>query len=604
MDILKRDRKNRIKNTRWNIVDNMFVSLLITGAIIEVADVGAGFIDGLVIARFLGPDAMAAEGIAHPIFSIIGVASGLIAVGMQVKCSQLIGRGNVKRLNDFFSISVYAGLIISIFIGISLFLFPKPFAYVLGATENGASLLTPAADYIRGLGIGAPMLIMIAILGPALQLDGSKSLIRTGALISSVTDIVLDLAAVKLGFGMLGVGVATSIGSLFNVIYLCRHFTKKNRMLHLVKPSVTLKEFLNMISNGTEKALRRLANIIRPLFLNNIIIAYAGTVGMTALSIRNNFCNFTEIFASGIAAAVALLTGLYYGEANEEAIAEVKRCEWKYTAIFSTIICVILLVFAKPIARIYILEEGETMDLVVFVIRMLALQGPMQTLIKSRISYLQVIYRKVNMNLLIFASQLVIVIISAFVLGNLFGAYGILASYTVSDALSLICVLIFYEIKHKKIKIGMKELLNLPDEYYYHAGNVISLDIRNIDDVASASDMIMMFAKGHKYDEKTGYYAALAFEEIASNIIEHGFPTNKKKDPIIDLRVVAMEHKLIIRIRDDCKQFDITKKIAEVVENDTDPMAGLGIRITSNIAKNIEYTSAFETNNIIITYDV
>lgn len=42
---------------------------------------------------------------------------------------------------------------------------------------------------------------MTAILAPAFQLDSSRKIIQTGALIEAVADILLDLLAVKLGLG-------------------------------------------------------------------------------------------------------------------------------------------------------------------------------------------------------------------------------------------------------------------------------------------------------------------------------------------------------------------------------------------------------------------
>ena len=69
-------------NNRWAVTDKMFLSLFLTGSIIEFSQVGSGFIDGLIISRFLGAEEMAAEGIVHPIFSIMGVLSGLLAIGM------------------------------------------------------------------------------------------------------------------------------------------------------------------------------------------------------------------------------------------------------------------------------------------------------------------------------------------------------------------------------------------------------------------------------------------------------------------------------------------------------------------------------------------
>lgn len=94
-------KKETNKSARWSVVNKMFSSLAFAGMIIEFSQVGAGFIDGLIISRFLGSEMMAAEGIAYPIFSIVGIISGLIAAGMQVTCSQLVGRGKLKDVNRF-----------------------------------------------------------------------------------------------------------------------------------------------------------------------------------------------------------------------------------------------------------------------------------------------------------------------------------------------------------------------------------------------------------------------------------------------------------------------------------------------------------------------
>lgn len=592
------------KNLRWTITDKTFFSLFLTGSIIEFSQVGAGFIDGLVISRCLGSEAMAAEGIVHPLYSILGVISGLLAVGMQVCCARSIGRGNRDEFARFFSATTYVGAALSLLTAILILMFSKPFVILLGASKNAASLVEPASKYATGLGFGIPPLIMTAILAPAIQLDSGRKTVQTGALIETFTNITLDLLAVKLGWGIFGIGLATSVASTTNLLYQCSHFLKKDRMLRFVKPNITVKEFLEMLVNGGEKAIKRLANTIRPIILNIIIIGYGGTAAMAALSVRNNFSNFAEIFGAGIASALSLLVGVYFGEINEEAIEEVCTYAQKLIAVFAGSICILLFVFAKPIAGLYITETGEVLDMAAFAIRMLALQIPMQALVASRIKYLQSVYRKYNMNLLIFAAQLVFVLLSSFVLGKLFGIYGILSSYTVSDALSLLAIFIFYAVKNRVNLPKTKDYLNLPDDFYLNPGDVISLDIRDMDDVTLASDQIMLFCKGHKIDHKTAYYAALSFEELAANIVEHGFPENSSAHPIIDLRAVIIDSKFVIRLSDNCPQFDITKLIAEANAEGADVTKNIGIRIVSKIASDINYMHVFETNKLIISFNL
>ena len=591
-------------NSRWAITNRMFFSLFLTGAIIEFSQVGSGLIDGLVISRFLGSEEMAAEGIVHPIYSIMGIISGLLAVGMQVRCTQMIGRGQQKDLSRFFSATVYVGTVVSLLLTALILIFAKPFAALLGASGNGAELLMPASRYLIGVGVGIPPLVMTAILAPAFQLDSGRKTVQTGAIIEGSADILLDLLAVRLGFGILGVGLATAVASYLNLLYQCTHFLKKDRMLHFVRPDVPVREFLQMLGLGGERAVRRIFNTIRPVVLNSIIIAYGGAVAMSALSVRNNVSYFVEIFGSGIASAVSLLTGLYYGEVNDEAIEAVDAYEKKAITVGCGCICVLLFLIAPLVARLYVSGDGELYRMVTFAIRMLALQNPLQVLIFNRIIYLQAIQRFFNMKLLLFTAQFAFVLLSASVMGKLFGVYGILACFTVSDALSLLAVVAFYVVKCRKPVPSRRDFLALPDEFNLSPGNVISLDIRNMDDVSLASEQIMMWCRGHKIEHRTAYYAALCFEELAANVVEHGFPDNRFADPIIDLRVVITENRFVIRMRDDCPQYDVTKQIAAANADDADPASNIGIRIVSRLASDINYIHVFETNSLIVSFDL
>lgn len=61
------------KSNRWLVLDQSFFAMFITFSMIELANAGAGMIDGLIVSNFLDNEAMAAAGIAHPIFTICGM---------------------------------------------------------------------------------------------------------------------------------------------------------------------------------------------------------------------------------------------------------------------------------------------------------------------------------------------------------------------------------------------------------------------------------------------------------------------------------------------------------------------------------------------------
>ena len=114
------------------------------------------------------------------------------------------------------------------------------------------------------------------------------------AIINSAANIVFDFIAIKVGADVFGIGLATALSQYLSMAYLFLHFTREDRMLHFVPLDMNAKEFGELMLRGTEKAVRRLSNVIRPIILNKLIIFYGGAVAMTAMSVNNSVGDFTD----------------------------------------------------------------------------------------------------------------------------------------------------------------------------------------------------------------------------------------------------------------------------------------------------------------------
>ena len=87
-------------------------------------------------------------------------------------------------------------------------------------------------------------------------------------------------------------------------------------------------------------------------------------------------------------------------------------------------------------------------------------------------------------------------------------------------------------------------------------------------------------------------------EEMAGNIVEHGFTKDKKKHTV-DVRVVYKDGGLILRIKDDCVPFDPAERSAIV--DPADPARNIGIRTVYAIATKISYQNILGLNVLTIT---
>ena len=601
MNVLSKLQRGK-NSDRWKVLNQSFYSMFITFSLIELTQVGAGLIDGLVVSNFLDTRSMAAAGIAHPIFSIAGIFGGMFAAGLRSMCTKELGRGDVAGFNRLFSATMYIGTAFSVAITVILFLAAKPLAMFLGASGKGAELAGLATQYLRGILIGLPALIMTGTLTSAVQLDSGRKRVMVSSILCSGLNVLFDFLAVATHMGMFGIGLATAVAQYCSVAYLFMHFRTKDRMLTFVSLDTNIKETLQLLSNGSEKAVRRLSNVIKPVFMNKLIIFYGGAMAMTAMSVENSITDFTSFFAVGLADATALMVGVLYGEMNEYGIHQSVRCVLKYSNIFCGGICVLFLVFARPIAKLYIPEEGALLDMTVFAIRMIALQAPLDGILRPRITYLQATSHIRNMQILTIISKLLYVVFAALILGHLFGAYGILASYLVSSFLSLLTMRLYYSIKLRKVIPELRDYLDLPEHFSIGPGDIIELDVCDDEEVSLTSEQIKLFCKGHKIKDSIGFKASLCFEEITSNIILHGFP-RCKKDPGIDLRVVYNPKELVMRIQDNCPAYNVERQIAMAVNDDTlDPEEKLGLKILGGMADDIKYVHSLETNNVILRF--
>ena len=88
---------------------------------------------------------------------------------------------------------------------------------------------------------------------------------------------------------------------------------------------------------------------------------------------------------------------------------------------------------------------------------------------------------------------------------------------------------------------------------------------------------------------------------MAGNIVQHGFPLNKKKHSV-DIRVTISDNKeLTLRVRDDCPLFDVKARGELWRKKEEDPGSCIGIRLVMSISSNLVYITTLGTNNLIVT---
>ncbi|MBO5552022.1 MAG: ATP-binding protein, partial [Lachnospiraceae bacterium] len=149
----------------------------------------------------------------------------------------------------------------------------------------------------------------------------------------------------------------------------------------------------------------------------------------------------------------------------------------------------------------------------------------------------------------------------------------------------------------KRLPGNLDEFMLLKPDFGVPAEDRLDLMIRDMDQVSITAETVQRFYAKHGFTGKTAFYAALCLEEMAGNVVTHGFSADKK-DHIAEVKVIIKGEDITLRLKDDCIPFD-PKERAELVSED-DPARNIGLRMVTRFSKEMTYQNMMGLNVLTI----
>ena len=175
------------------------------------------------------------------------------------------------------------------------------------------------------------------------------------------------------------------------------------------------------------------------------------------------------------------------------------------------------------------------------------------------------------------------------------GIRAIWSLYYLAEIVTLLCFYINACIRKKGLAKNMDDILYLDSDF--DTANKYSISIDKIAEVISVSKQIQGFCLENGIDKKRSMLSGLCMEEMAANIVEHGFNMDKKEHTI-DVFACVENDEVFLRLRDNCVPFDPHSQL-EIYSED-DPAKNIGIKMVSKIAKEMNYQTTFGMNVLMI----
>ena len=188
-------------------------------------------------------------------------------------------------------------------------------------------------------------------------------------------------------------------------------------------------------------------------------------------------------------------------------------------------------------------------------------------------------------------------VIPALILAPLMGAMGVWLANPIGILLTILTVSIYAVLYWRHIPGSLDEWMLLKPEFGSRPENVLDLPISSMEEVSAASEKIQAFCEDHGMGKSEAMYAALCLEEMAGNIVLHGFEKDKKKHAV-DMRVVFEEDQLVIRLSDNCIPFNPKERLS--MSDPSQVEKNLGIRMVYTFAKDLQYQNILGLNALTV----
>ncbi len=544
-------------------------------------------INGLIIGQLLGSDALVAFGLTSPVFLLLGAVSGIFSNGGAIKCANHIGRGDMTAVQLNFTATTLSSISVGAVYMLFCLLLADPLSNLFGAGDNIEGM---AAGYIRGLGISAIPFLLLQNLLIYLRMDSNQRISLISMIVVIVANTVVALfCASSTNLGLFGIGASIMVGNLAGLFIAMTHFKRRERMLRFCSPSGSRTVLKDICMAGLPTAINRGSQTIKNLVLNVFLLSLGGSAAVLALSVQTNVYQFLIAISTGYGLMVATMCGIFFGERDRRAITDTLRVALKSGITLSTIVAVLLFIFAKPVAGMFIADGGD-LDLAARCLRLFAISQPTSTVCLIFLYMYQTMGNLLMSNVISLSRGALYVILVSFTLAPLIGLDGVWISFFLADVLSVLTIMLFIWTKSGKFPRHMEDFV-VAKSSVFDIDTVCELSITNkMEEVSGLVGKISEMCVEHNIPQDRADRIALCIEEMAGNVVEHAF--NDEKDHSIDIRIVKEGDDVIFRMRDDGVRFN-------PIVADTD--GHLGIKVVHAAAKNIEYSYSLKLNNLTVT---
>lgn len=314
-------------------------------------------IDGIVLGRFVGANALASVNLVLPCYSLISAFAIVMGIGGQTLVSISLGRGDKQEANNALR-SVFVSLLgMSVVVSLVIFLSAGKIASFLGANEV---LLPDAVHYIRALVPFFPLLCAMFFGDYIIKAMGHPLYATSVMGMTVVLNIVLDLVFVAvLGWGVMGAGLATGIAFTMGACFNVPRLFSRHEVVAVQRGRYDRRLVWNAFYNGSSEGMSELSVAITVFLFNITMMRYLGESGVAAFTAINYILFIGTTVFLGISDGIIPIIGYNYGARQQERIKSILKLAARTNSLIGIGLFLLLLLFGEQVIGLFFKDHGS-----------------------------------------------------------------------------------------------------------------------------------------------------------------------------------------------------------------------------------------------------
>ncbi|MFR3787843.1 MAG: MATE family efflux transporter [Agathobaculum desmolans] len=329
-------------------------------------------VDGLFVSNLVGDLALSAVNIMFPLAMIVGAFGFMLGTGGSAIVARTLGEGQPALASRYFSMIIYAVILLGAVLTAGCLLFLEPLARLAGASD----LLLHDCLVYGGILLGGSVPFMLQTTLQSFFVVAEKP--HLGLFLSiaaGATNMVFDYILIAVcGLGVAGAAIATVLGYLVGGVLPLLYFLRPGRDgLRLTRTRLYGRELLQACVNGSSELMSNISSSFVGILYNIQLMRLIGELGVAAYSVMM-YVDFVFIAAFlGFSLGSAPIISFHYGADNH---AELKNVFRKSMAVIGVTSCAMVLlseVLSRPLSAAFVGYHPELLELTVHGFRLFAL---------------------------------------------------------------------------------------------------------------------------------------------------------------------------------------------------------------------------------------